>query len=356
MDSEVVSARAPDAGTDAEGSGALFDELLADLPVGVIVVGPDGRIAAFNPAAEQIFEVTAARAIGRSLIESVRNAELDQRLMAALRQGSASAVELTHLAGERRLQVSVRPVARADGSHQAIIVVVDLTRLRELEAIRRDFVSNVSHDLRTPLTAIKIMVEALQSGVDEPARQKFLADIARETERMIALVEDLLDLARLESGRLELKMAPVDLGALTRRVAAAHETQARELGVRLEALAPDRPAVVIGDQDKLYQVVTNLVDNAVRNTPEGGRVTLKSARNGSQAHIEVTDTGFGIPADAMPHVFDRFYVVDRSRARQKSGTGLGLAIVKHIVELHGGTVSATSELNVGSTFRCTFPI
>jgi two-component system, OmpR family, phosphate regulon sensor histidine kinase PhoR len=339
----------------ANESSRRMDALLEALPAGVIIVSPDGRIAAVNASAASMFGIAPERAIGRTLIESVRSYELDRRITAALADGVEESSELTFIAAtERRLHVATRATTRDDGKREAIVVAVDRTRMIELETMRRDFVSNVSHELRSPLTAIKIMTETLQDGADPAAAREFLENIARETDRMIALVEDLLDLARLESGRLDLRFDSVDLSELVRDAVSSQSIRASKLGIRLEAVTPGSGTAIAGDRDMLTQVVVNLLDNALRNTPSGGTVTARVSSNGTGVAVDVEDTGIGIASDALPHVFERFYVVDRSRAKSKGGTGLGLAIVKHIVEAHGGSVEAQSELGRGSSFRCSF--
>jgi two-component system phosphate regulon sensor histidine kinase PhoR len=328
-------------------------EVLAALPVGVMVIGDDGKIRSFNAAAGELFGVPDDRAQNRALIEIVRNFELDRRVTATLRAGTEETGELAYFAAhERFLQVTTRVLAGANGRRSALVIVADQTRMRELEKLRQDFVSNVSHELRTPLTAVKLMVETLQSGVERPASDEFLGSIAQETERMIALVEDLLDLARLESGKLDLRLSAVDVTELCRDAGQAQARRAQTLGVTLSYAAPELPMKISADRDKLYQVVVNLLDNALRHTPSGGRVDLAVEPAEGTVDIVVSDTGSGIPSSALPHIFERFYVVDPARARGHSGTGLGLSIVKHIIEAHGGTVEATSELGAGSTFRC----
>lgn len=335
-----------------------FDALVDALPVGVIVVGEDGRVTAFNPAAAEIFGVPRERAIGRTLIESVRSFELDRRLSNAARGGVEQTAELTYNAGsERRLEVTTRPLRGIEPPREAVAVVHDITRVRELEAIRRDFVSNVSHELRTPLTSVKIIVETLQGGVDAKTQAEFLNDIARETDRMIALVEDLLGLAKLESSSAPASpFAPVDLCEVCREVVATQALRAKQLRIDLQLRTPEDPVAITGDRSKLVQVVVNLLDNALRLTPPDGHVKVGVRSEDGHAELRVSDDGPGIPSSALPHIFERFYVVDRSRARSSTGTGLGLAIVKHIVEHHGGTVVAESQLGVGTTFRCRFKI
>jgi two-component system, OmpR family, phosphate regulon sensor histidine kinase PhoR len=334
-----------------------FDALVDALPVGVIVVGDNGRVTFFNPAAAEIFGVPPERALGRTLIESVRSYELDRRLSNALRGGVEQTAELTYNAGAvRKLEVTTKPLRGSDARREAVAVVHDLTRVRELEAIRRDFVSNVSHELRTPLTSVKIIVETLQGGVDKKTQTKFLGDVARETDRMIALVEDLLGLAKLESDTPANPFAPVDLCELCREVVATQLLRATQLNVELQLRTPDEPVVIQGDRDKLVQVVVNLLDNALRLTPPNGHVKVSVQHGDGFAEIAVADDGPGIASSALPHIFERFYVVERSRARATTGTGLGLAIVKHIMELHDGTVEAESELGAGTVFRCRFNI
>jgi len=332
-----------------------FDALVDALPVGVIVVGEDGRVTVFNPAACEIFGVPRERALGRALIESVRSFELDRRLSNALRQGVEQTAELTYNAGvEHKLEVTTRPLRGGEAPREAVAVVHDITRVRELEAIRRDFVSNVSHELRTPLTSVKIMIETLQGGVHRKAQAQFLADIARETDRMIALVQDLLGLAKLESAAPLSPFEHVDLSEVLREVVATQALRAKQLKIDLALATPDEPVLIDGDRARLVQVFVNLLDNALRVVPAGGHIGLSVNREPDHAVVTVFDDGPGIPSSALAHIFERFYVVDRSRARAATGTGLGLAIVKHIVESHGGTVTAESELGAGTTFRCRF--
>lgn len=351
---QVITLSAAPAAAPARGLD--LGDVLDALPVGVMVIGADGKISAFNEAAGKIFGVPAARAANRALIEIVRSFDLDKRVSATLRDGAEESSELAFSGTqERSLLVTTRALAGVGGERSALVIVSDQSRMRELEALRREFVSNVSHELRTPLTAVKLMVETLQSGVEQPERDQFLNSIAQETERMIALVEDLLDLARLESGKLELRLGTVDVAALCRQAVQAQRPRAQSQDIALDCSAPDEPIMISADRDKLYQVLVNLLDNALRHTPESGRVSLAaSTRDGSVA-IEVSDTGAGIPSTALPHIFERFYVVDPARARSRSGTGLGLAIVRHIIEAHGGTIAARSELGVGTVFTCTLP-
>jgi two-component system phosphate regulon sensor histidine kinase PhoR len=333
-----------------------LDAIIDELPVGIIIIGASGRITVFNAAAAEIFGVAAQRALGRALIEVVRSTELERRVNAAVRSGAAESSEIAFSGPtDRRLHVVTRPLGPDRGAG-VMLIATDQTRVKELESLRREFVSNVSHELRTPLTAVKLMVETLQSGVEGPEREQFLKSIGDETERMIALVEDLLDLARLESGKLELRLGAVDVAELCGQAVQALQPRAQASGVQLVLSSAEESSTISADRDKLYQVITNLLDNALRHTPAGGVVTVRTTRAPDAVKIEVADTGSGIPSSALPHIFERFYVVDPARTRGHSGTGLGLAIVKHIVEAHGGAVTAESELGAGSVFRCTLPM
>jgi signal transduction histidine kinase len=208
--------------------------------------------------------------------------------------------------------------------------------------------------LRTPLSSINLMIETiLENDGDEEALDLFLPRIKREVDRMVQLVQDLLELARAESGRLRLRREDVDLASVGTNIMRTFEPRAAQLGVALRF--EGQATRINGDPDRLAQVFVNLIDNALRHTPAGGKVTVSVFAQGSAASLVVRDSGVGIPYNDLPHVFERFYVVDRSRARESTGTGLGLSIVKQVVEAHGGSVSAESEYGLGATFTCLFP-
>jgi len=232
------------------------------------------------------------------------------------------------------------------------------TRVSTSQKSQRDFVANVSHELKTPLTSIQGFAQAILDGTAETIeeRQQAATIIFNESGRMHKLVLDLLDLARLDAGTLELQRAPVDLAALLRAMAERFSLQARSAGVVIQIEANHLP-VITGDGDRLAQVFTNLVDNALKFTPAGGRITLQAEKSDSYLQITVSDTGAGIPTEAVARIFDRFYQVDPARpGGEKHGSGLGLAIVKEIVTAHGGTISARSEPGQGSVFTIRLPI
>jgi two-component system phosphate regulon sensor histidine kinase PhoR len=329
-----------------------FEQLLRSLTVGIITLDGGGHLESVNAAAATIFEFGSRPVLGRAIIEVVSSFDLDRRVRDALAgHPSRGRVSINGPNGTRVLTVATIPL---DGSDGVLVIASDETRLHELEQTRRDFVSSVSHELRTPLSSINLMIETiLANDGDDEALDLFLPRVKNEVDRMVQLVEDLLDLARSEWGRLRLRREDVDLASVAGNIMKTFEPRAAQLGVKLRLEGAN--ARIDGDPDRLAQVLVNLIDNALRHTPSGGSVTISVRQSEGAALLVVRDTGVGIPFNDLPHVFDRFYVVDRSRARDAGGTGLGLSIVKQIVEAHGGTVTADSEFGLGATFTCVFP-
>ncbi|MDQ2857261.1 MAG: cell wall metabolism sensor histidine kinase WalK [Candidatus Eremiobacteraeota bacterium] len=328
-----------------------FEQLLRSLTVGIISLDERGNMTSLNAAATAVFELKRRPAVGRAMIEIVPSFELDRRVREALAgRASRGRVSLTSQNGTRVLNVATLPFDRSGG---VLVIASDETRLYELEQTRRDFIASVSHEVRTPLSSINLMIETiLVNPGDAEALDLFLPRIKQEVDRMVQLAEDLLDIARAESGRLLLRREVVDLSSVANDILKTFEPRAQQLGVRLQA--PTGSARIDGDPDRLAQVLVNLIDNALRHTPAGGEVRVEVDQREGATTLVVRDTGVGIPYNDLPHVFERFYVVDRSRAREAGGTGLGLSIVKQIVEAHGGTVQADSEYGRGATFTCVF--
>ncbi|MBE9528174.1 MAG: PAS domain-containing sensor histidine kinase [Proteobacteria bacterium] len=251
---------------------------------------------------------------------------------------------------------SVRGVPINEGEDFTLLLFLnDITEEKRLEAIKRDFVANVSHELRTPLAAIKGYSETLLDGGvdDEETSREFLRVIDRHATRMSRLIDDLLTLSRLESQQMAIVPTPVDLSELLSSTQMSFRKHAEDKGVTLSAEVPENLPVVSGDRDRLEQVVVNLLDNAIKYTPEGGSVILKATLECGAIKVEVIDTGIGIPEADMPRIFERFYRVDKARSRDLGGTGLGLAIVKHIMQGHNGTLNVESSPGVGTTFSFT---
>jgi two-component system phosphate regulon sensor histidine kinase PhoR len=330
-----------------------FDRLIEALPLGGLVIDRRGHVVQINVAAEALFSIDARRAAGRALIEAVPSIELERHVAGALAgRGSTRNIMIVGNEGERTFLVSAYPI----DEDQVLVLALDQTPLVALESVRREFISNVSHELRTPLSAIKLMVETVTlSDGDLEVQAMFLPKVLHEVDRMVQLVEDLLELARSESGRLPLRLEILALGEVTRSVLNTFAQRADSLGVNL-SITRDDGVNVVADRDRITQILVNLIDNAVRHTPASGSVSLSIEREGEEAILRVRDTGIGIPYNDLPHIFERFYVVERSRARERSGTGLGLSIAKQLVELHGGTIGAESDLGAGSMFLCRFPV
>ncbi|MBV9233010.1 MAG: GHKL domain-containing protein, partial [Candidatus Eremiobacteraeota bacterium] len=269
---------------------------------------------------------------------------------------SVAPVVLGDAADQRTYRVAISPLTGDDGTaSHALIISDDQTGLVRLDRARKEFLSNVSHELRTPLSSIKLMLETVLEAREEEARDLFLPQALAQVDRLNALVGQLLEQARAESGQLKLDLRDVDLEQVLRPIVASFERQAGNKGIALE-LSALRPVRVEADADRLAQVFVNLVDNALRHTAEGGRIRIEIDARDSDAVLRVRDTGEGIPYRDLPHIFERFYVVDRSRTRDSGGAGLGLAIVKGIVDAHGGTISAESMVGRGTAFTIRLPI
>jgi len=336
-------------------SESYFSRLVAALPLGVIFVDRGARIRFANPAAGTIFDFDAHRAVGSHVIESIPNVELERRIDEAL-LGEASVAPITVASATQRRTygISVYPVGEEDGGG-VVVFATDQTEITRVERASKEFLTNVSHELRTPLSSIKLMLETVVESPDDEAADLFLPQVLAQVDRLAALVQQLLDQARAESGQLRLNLRQIDLEEVAHPIVASFEPQAANKGVRLELRAM-RPVSVEADPDRLSQVFVNLIDNAIRHTSSGGNVTVELDANGNDAIMRVRDTGVGIPYRDIPHIFERFYVVDRSRTRESGGAGLGLAIVKGIIDAHGGTVATESMLGRGTLFTVRLPI
>jgi two-component system phosphate regulon sensor histidine kinase PhoR len=329
--------------------------VLATMADGVVVVDAGGAVLLSNQAATDLLGFTPQQMEGRRLVELTRDYALHQLITRCLNSGEQQHGQIELLRPRRVLSTVATPL-RAGGSPGTLLTFHDLTRVQQVETSHREFVSNVSHELRSPLASIKAMVETLEDGAlgDQKRAPDFLQRIHRDVDRMTRLVNDLLELSRLESGQLPLELRTVDLLPLLQEVAGQFQERAAAQGVALEVQALDGLPPVQGDPDRLRQVLVNLVDNALKFTPAQGRVAISAGGEGANlVEVRVTDTGFGIAREHLPHVFERFYKAERSR--HEGGTGLGLSIVKQIVEALGGQVRVESQEGLGSTFIFTVP-
>ena len=328
---------------------ALFESMAE----GVLLLDRSKRITMANRSFHELLRVPG-EIRGKTILEAIRLPLLEE-MAAQLPEKDAFRTSEMELLGTptKVLEVNASAIADPQGRFQgAIFVFHDLTRIKELESTRREFVANVSHELRTPLSLIKGFVETLLDGAaDNPEQaRRFLRKIQKHTSRLVYLIEDLLTISKLESGPLTLDLQPLGLSEVTDRVIEDLQMKATERNVRIENwLAKDLEAQV--DAEKLQQVISNLVENAVKYGRKGGTVIIRSEWVGdSHIKVSVQDDGPGIALDAQARVFERFYRVDRARSSETGGTGLGLAIVKHIVQAHGGTVGVISEPGKGSSF------
>lgn len=340
--------------------------MLTSMVEGVMVLDYKGRILQVNPALERMFGVTRAETRGRPSLEVFGHSELNALVSSVLATRTGQKDEIILTPSGRCLDVEAS-VAGGEQDNEACAVLVfhDITELRRLENIRKDFVANVSHELRTPLTSIKGYVEALlDGGKDNPETSvRFLEIILKQSDRLNLILEDLLQLSKIESGQLQFKKEPLHIGSVIERTIAMIKPLAEKKQHRLRSqVAADLP-LISGDEERLVQVLANLLDNAIKYTPEGGQITVTARRISpsrteaprTSIELAVTDTGIGIPEQDRPRVFERFYRVDKARSRELGGTGLGLAIVRHIVEGHGGQVWVEGNMPTGSRFVVRLP-
>lgn len=324
---------------------------------GVLVTNAGGEILQINPALQSMMCVPAECA-GKTVLECLRNPSIHDAVKTVLRDGMPleKEVEAWVDGEERNLIVHTGPLELPKGVRGSVSVFYDVTNLRKLEGIRKEFVANVSHELRTPLTCIRGFAETLRSGAleDRDAARRFVEKIESNAAQLQNLVEDLLDLSKIESGRLELDPQPCRVRSITESVLENFETlKAKRLSME-NRIVPEIEVRV--DPKAFRQILANLIDNAIKYTPEGGRIMVTSEIIGGLCRVTVTDTGIGIPKKDLPRVFERFYRTDKARSRQMGGTGLGLAIVKHLVQAHGGEVGVRSEVGNGSEFWFTVPL
>jgi two-component system phosphate regulon sensor histidine kinase PhoR len=360
--------------------GKLFEATMGGMREGLLVVNKDMRVVASNTAAHRLVNPTRGPLEGQRLTELTRNPDIYDAFLDALKGTERSGVKIQTYGPERRIfDLRVVPLAGANGNADpgstpgALGVFIDVTRIERLEQVRQEFLSNVSHELRTPLTAILAFVETLESGAveDHVARTRFLPIIRKSATRMQHLIDDILELSAIEAGNVQVSAEPVELHPIVNDVVSSLAAKADAEGIEvINAVASD--AMVYADKRRLEQMLTNLVDNAIkfnrqhgqviirnesaplvhRETPEGGRPSSVVRQTD---RIIVEDTGEGIPSQHLERLFERFYRVDRARSREMGGTGLGLAIVKHLALAHDGEVTVASQLGKGSTFTIELP-
>jgi len=334
----------------------VSSSILETMQEGVLLLNQQDQIVLVNPALRSAL-LLSAEVIGQALQQGLPRAEVHELVLQARASGKPEAGELV-IDGlkPRRLAVRVNPMQTPVGS--MLVVFFDVTEIRRLESIRRDFVANVSHELRTPVTAICSATETLLSGaLGEPgSAMMFVQIIERNSERLRRLVEDLLDLSRIESKEYKIEGRAVAVAPVVERSISSLSSRARQGRVRTDVEIPSTLPEVLADDRALEQVLVNLIDNSIKYCPPGSRVVVKAtAESDAFVRISVDDSGPGIPEQDLPRLFERFYRVDPGRSRDMGGTGLGLSIVKHLVEAMGGEVGVTSRVGFGSCFWFTLP-
>lgn len=336
-----------------------FETILSSMVEGVIVIDAKGRIQHASPNFCQLLELRSKETQGKLYWEVIWNQEINDSLREALAHKRAVRKEIGILdAQESFFSMQISPVMGKEDKLLSLIAVFhDITELKKLEKVRTEFVANVSHELKTPLTAIKGFVETLRNSVnDDPAAvARFLDIISKQTQRLENLVSDLLILSSIESREVRMNFVPEPLSPIVGTVVALQKKAIEAKGHRLTVDVPESLPKVLVDRQRMEQVFLNLLDNAVKFTPPAGQIAVRARWENPYVCVEVQDSGVGIPAEHLSRVFERFYKIDKSRSRDAGGTGLGLAIVKHIISAHQGKIEVESAVDQGSTFRIFLP-
>lgn len=336
-----------------------LEAVFASMIDGVIVVDTKGTIILMNDALKKTLLIDSPPE-GRQTIEVIRNMHIQELIESALTAPTtihSREITLLHPA-EKILLIHATPIIRNDTVDGVVLVFHDITELRHLENIRKDFVANVSHELRTPIATIKGYAETLLDGaLDEPENaREFLTIIMNDADRLAQLINDLLDLSKIESGALELKKTQADLKPLIERAVVHLQKALEEKSISLTVDLPDTLQPVLCDPDCMLQVFMNLIDNAIKYNKPNGSITVSAQAVNNHIEIAIRDTGIGIPEKDLPRIFERFYRVDKAHSRHLGGTGLGLSIVKHIIQAHNGTISIHSILGSETTIRFSLPV
>ncbi|MFH1617031.1 MAG: ATP-binding protein, partial [Candidatus Margulisiibacteriota bacterium] len=333
--------------------------IIESMTEGLVAVDAEGKIILANPSAENMFAVTEPEMIGKTLREGVRNNDISSLIAEAISSRKLVSREISaYLPDERIWLAQADPIKGQKGEIVgAVCVLYDITELRKLEKYRSEFVANVSHELKTPLTAIRGYVETLLGGAiyDEPRNKEFLRKIEKHSINLSSLIDDILAVSSLESKKEVGHFVPVDISGLVGKAIETVTPRAAQKGVALKRARIDEGCVVSGIEDHVYRAILNLADNAVNYTQQGGEVEVSCAKENGVIRVSVKDTGIGIARDQLERIFERFYRVDAARSRDIGGTGLGLSIVKHIMNVHQGSVEVQSEPGKGSVFSLVFP-
>jgi two-component system, OmpR family, phosphate regulon sensor histidine kinase PhoR len=340
-----------------EENSERLETVLGAMIEGVLAVDAQERILFANEAAHAFLGVGSTNIVGRPIWEVARHSAMQEMVRGVLKGEARKSGEFTLPRRQTVAALIVTPLP-GDPPPGAVLVLHDVTELRRLENLRREFVSNVSHELKTPLTAIQAYTETLLEGAldDAAHNRQFVQRIEEQAHRLHTLILDLLNLAKLESEGQVFEVGPVSVAESVQACLAQRREIAESKGIALQSEAPPGDVIVEADAEGLRTILDNLVDNALNYTPAGGRVTVRWTSQDTQAVIAVEDTGTGIAKEHLARIFERFYRVDRARSRELGGTGLGLSIVKHLTNVFGGSVHVDSKLEVGTTFTVVLPL
>ena len=338
-----------------------LQSVLSNMINGIVMMDASGSILIMNERAEQILGISAAKLIGRHYREMKQQFELSQLIIEGFETKSHIHEEITfYYPEERLLELNIVPIYQGSSSDLGgvLLVLQDVSAIRRLERMRSEFVANVSHELKTPIAAVKGFAETLLGGAvkDEETTKAFLGIIYDESERLNRLIGDILELSKIESRRAPLILSPVDIKQFMTNTIAILEVSADQKQIEVNLYSPEE-LYMEGDEDRLRQIFVNLLSNAISYTPEGGKIFVNiSLTEQEKVQITIKDTGIGIPEKDLPRIFERFYRVDKARSRGSGGTGLGLSIVKHLVEMHKGTITVESTVGEGTTFTLELPL
>ncbi|KEO84055.1 hypothetical protein EL26_06220 [Tumebacillus flagellatus] len=355
----AMAARLSDQIEDLTQQKGKVEGILSHLVSGVFVVDRSGRVTMVNQAAEKLIGVKADEMMQKWHWEAGGNFGLSSLVDEAILVGTEQKKEVTfYKPVERTVEVYITPIhSNYNRIAGAVVLMHDVSDWRRLERMRSEFVANVSHELRTPITAVRGFSETLLDGAMENPEitKQFLQIIHDESTRLTRLINELLELSKIESGHIQFRLGTVDLVNVVERTLVQYRHQAKQADVQLSMQLPPGKVEFEADADRVQQVLINLLGNAIAYTPAGGHVTVRVEDLGDEVLMEVQDTGIGIPEEDLPRLFERFYRVDKARARRSGGTGLGLSIVKHILEVHHGRVDVSSKVGEGSRFRVYLP-
>jgi len=339
---------------EKEEEKAKVSAILENMTDGVMGLDEHKNILIANSALENILNIRKNSILGRNVLSLLRNPKVDSILEEVIKHQSILTEEIAIHHPEKMLRISAIGIPHSKSSILGILVVSDITEVRRLENLRREFVANVSHELKTPLTSIKGFIETLLSGAisDTDRAKSFLKIVEEDTNRLTRLIDELLELSKIESKRISLKMEKLDLKKEIAEALSVLRTAIDEKKIKVENKID---SFVSADRDRLKQILINLTENAIKFNKPGGSITFTASPVGNQVKITVTDTGIGISKEMIPRIFERFFRADKARSRDLGGTGLGLSIVKHLVEAHGGEISCDSQIGKCSTFFFTLP-